>query len=80
MASPDTVVRGAVRLVTAVAVGADALGPDQIRMADPIAWRALRRQLDHRHDARRAQLRFRRTPATYLAALEDQLLKPALPP
>ena len=80
MASPDTVVRGAVRLVTAVAVGADALGPDQIRMADPIAWRALRRQLDHRHDARRAQLRFRRTPAAYLAALEDQLLKPALPP
>jgi hypothetical protein len=41
---------------------------------------ALRRQLDHRHDARRAQLRFRRDPGTYIAALEDQLLMPALPP
>jgi hypothetical protein len=80
MASPGTVVRGAVRLVAAVAVGADALGPDQIRPADPAAWRALRRQLDHRHDARRAQLRFRRAPDAYLAALEDRLLKPALPP
>jgi hypothetical protein len=80
MASPGIVVRGAVRLVTAVAVGADALGPDQIRPVDPAAWRALRRQLDDRHDARRAQLRFRRAPDAYLAALEDRLLKPTLPP
>ena len=80
MASPGTVVRGAVRLVTAVAVGAGALGPDQIRPADQTAWRALRRQLDHRHAARRAQLRFRRAPGVYLAALEERLLKPALPP
>jgi hypothetical protein len=80
MASPGTVVRGAVRLVTAVAASPDALGPDQLRPTDPAAWRALRRQLDHRHDARRAQLRFRRDPDAYLAALEHRLLKPALPP
>jgi hypothetical protein len=78
-ASPGTVVRGAVRLVTAVAVGQGALSPEQLRPTDPTAWRALRRQLDDRHDARRAQLRFRRDPEAYLAGLEHQLLKPACP-
>jgi hypothetical protein len=80
MASPGTVVRGAVRLVTAVAADGGAFTADQIQPADPAAWRALRRQLDDRHDARRAQLRFRRDPDAYLTALEDRLLKPALPP
>ena len=80
MASPGTVVRGAVRLATAVAAGEGALTAEQTRPADPTAWRMLRRQLDRRHAARRAQLRFRRHPGTYLAALEDRLLKPALPP
>jgi hypothetical protein len=80
MASPGTVVRGAVRLVTAVAADRGPFTADQIQPADPAAWRTLRRQLDHRHDARRAQLRFRRAPDAYLAALEDRLLKPALPP
>jgi hypothetical protein len=60
MAPPGTVVRGAVRLVTAVAADGGTLTADQLRPADPSAWRALRRQLDHRHAARRARLRFRR--------------------
>ena len=34
---------------------------------------------DDRHEARRAQRRFRTDPAAYLAALEDQLLKAGLP-
>jgi hypothetical protein len=33
-----------------------------------------------RHAARRAQLRFRRDPAAYLARLEAQLLTSVLPP
>ncbi|MCA1599477.1 MAG: hypothetical protein LC769_10795 [Chloroflexi bacterium] len=33
-----------------------------------------------RHESRRAQWRFRKDPAAYLATLEAQLLQPSLPP
>jgi hypothetical protein len=36
-------------------------------------------QLTSRQEARRKQLRFRKDPAAYLAALEDILLKTGLP-
>jgi hypothetical protein len=56
------------------------LSAAQLRPRDVVAWKALRRQVEARHHTRRAQARFRRDPATYLATLEAQLLKPALPP
>ena len=40
----------------------------------------MREQLSYRQEARRKQLRFRKDPAAYLAALEDILLKTNLPP
>ena len=78
-ASPGTVVRGAVRLVTAVATRLSAFTPDDLRPADLAAWRTLRQRLAFRHEARRRQLRFRRQPDAYLATLEEQLLKSTLP-
>ena len=37
---------------------------------------ALRQSLDYRHECRRVQLRFRRDPQAYLAALKQRLLPP----
>ena len=39
----------------------------------------MREQLSSRREARRKQLRFRKYPAAYLAALEKILLKTSLP-
>jgi len=79
-ASPALVVRGAVRVVALLATRRQPLSADELRPRDVAAWKALRQRIDARHRTRRAQARFRRDPAVYLAALEEQLLKPALPP
>jgi hypothetical protein len=84
VASPALVVRGAVRVVAAVATqqrdrpfGEADLRP---RCLDDLArWRQLRAELAHRQEARCAQRRFRRAPDAYLSALEDQLLQSSLP-
>jgi hypothetical protein len=47
--------------------------------SDPLPLRTARRQIEARHQARQGQARFRRDPQTYLATLEQVLLKPALP-
>ena len=78
-AAPPRVVRGQVRLVAALASGEHPLAAEALRPSDLTAWRALRRTLEARHQARRAQSRFRRNPARYLLALEDLLLKSGLP-
>lgn len=80
-ASPAVVVRGAVRVVAAVATRLQPFSAAELRPADHDAWRALRQQVETRHETRRQQARFRRNPTAYLATLENQLLaKPALPP
>jgi hypothetical protein len=78
-ASPTLVVRGQVRLVAAIASGGPPLDAAALRPADLPAWYALRRVLEERHQARRAQHRFRRDPQRYLRTLEEALLKPSLP-
>jgi hypothetical protein len=80
MASPAVVVRGAVRMVALIATRDQPLLADDLRPRDVAAWKALRRRIQARHEARRIQGRFRRNPALYLATLENCLLKPALPP
>ncbi len=80
VASASLVVRGAVRLVAAVATRAAPFSADQLRPASPAAWQQVRAALDRRHAARQAQLRFRRDPAAYLAALEADLIQLTLPP
>ena len=78
-ASPAMVVRGSVRVVAAVATPPGGFIADDIRPTDIQRWRTLRASLERRRESRRAQLRFRRDPAAYLAKLEEQLLKQALP-
>lgn len=79
-ASPGTVVRGSVRLVAAVATRLHRFTSDELAPAEAAPWRELRRELEERHEARRAQRRFRRDPAAYLAALEERLTEQTLPP
>jgi hypothetical protein len=80
VATPSLVIRGAVRLVAAVATRHQPPSATQLRPTDPTRWRQLRTELDQRHEARRAQLRFRRDPAAYLAQVEAGLLQLTLPP
>jgi hypothetical protein len=78
-ASPALVVRGAVRVVAAVATRLQPLTAAELRPNDMHDWAALRQRVEARHATRRAQAHFRRDPHAYLASLEDALLKPALP-
>ena len=78
-ASPAMVVRGSVRVLAAVATPPEGFGAQDIRPTDLQGWRTLRASLEQRRETRRSQLRFRRDPNTYLAKLEEQLLKQALP-
>lgn len=78
-ASPALVVRGAVRVVAAVATRLQPLTAAELRPRDLPGWTALRQRVATRHATRRAQARFRRDPQAYLASLEATFLKPALP-
>jgi hypothetical protein len=73
------VVRGPVRVLTALALRRQCFLPRALAFSDPEAWYSLREQLTFRREARRKQLRFRKDPAAYLAALEEILLKTGLP-
>jgi len=73
------VVRGPVRVVTALALRRQCFLPRAPYLKDPEAWASMREQLASRREARRKQLRFRKDPAAYLAALEETLLKASLP-
>ena len=73
------VVRGPVRVVTALALRRQCFLPRALSLQDQEAWYTMREQLDSRREARRKQFRFRKDPAVYLAALEAILLKTSLP-
>jgi hypothetical protein len=78
-ASPMLVVRGSVRVITAGASRLISFSSADLRLIDVTAWRALRKQLEYRHEGRRSQLRFRRDPNAYLALLEQCLLSAGAP-
>ncbi len=78
-ASPGLVVRGAVRVVASVASRLRPFSGAELCLTDSTRWRALRSELDHRHEVRRMQHRFRKSPENYLATLEDKLIKERLP-
>ena len=78
-AVPGLVVRGAVRVLAALATRMMCFFPAGLRCDDLDAWRQLRRQLEYRQEGRRRQRRFRKDPHAYLAQLETVLLKPRLP-
>ena len=74
------VVRGAVRMVTSVASRLHPFSGGELSPTDLTRWHALRSELNQRHEARRMQHRFRKSPESYLAVLEDKLSKERLPP
>jgi len=78
-ASPGLVVRGAVRLLAAVATRSQPVADTDLCPADLAAWRTLRGQLQTRQAARRTQRHFRKDPHAYLTALEEALAQPSLP-
>jgi hypothetical protein len=79
-AAPGMVLRGSVRLLTAVATRTQPVSAAELRPPDPRAWWDLRHELQQRQHARQAQTRFRRDPTAYLAAIEAALLQLTLPP
>ena len=78
-ASPSLVVRGVVRVVASVASRLHPFSGPELCPTDLTRWRSLRSELNHRHEARRMQYRFRTSPERYLAALEEKLFKESLP-
>jgi hypothetical protein len=73
-AIPGVVVRGSVRVITAVVAKEQSFSAEELRPSDYQRWRKLRVQLQQCEETRRRQFRFRKDPASYLAALEAQLL------
>ena len=69
------VVRGSVRVITAVVSRNQGFSPDELRPHNYQQWRVLRTQVHQREETHRQQFRFRKDPAAYLAALEAQLLR-----
>jgi len=74
-ASSTFVIRAAVRVVAAVATQSQFFSAADLRPHDLHAWEEVRQSVQYRHTIHRAQRRFQRDPAAYLAALEDLLLK-----
>ena len=73
-AIPGVVVRGSVRVITAVVAREHSFSAEELRPRDYQRWRELRIHLQQCEETRRRQFRFRKDPAAYLAALEAQLL------
>jgi hypothetical protein len=75
VAAPSIVVRGAARLVAATATRQQTFSVDDLAQCDEQARRTLRAALDNRRQTRVRQYRFRRDSATFLADLEQRLVK-----
>jgi hypothetical protein len=69
------VVRGSVRVITAVVSKERLFSAQELRPSDSQQWRKLRRHVQQCEETRRRQFRFRKDPVAYLAALEAQLIE-----
>jgi len=74
-AIPGVVVRGSVRVITAVVAKEQPFSAEELRPRDYQRWRELRTRLQLCEQTRKLQFRFRKDPAAYLAALEAQLIE-----
>jgi hypothetical protein len=77
--SPSLVLRGAARLMAAVATRQRPFPADELAGADRAEWARLRQELDVRRQRRTQRQRFRRDPEAYLRDLEDRLIQSGLP-
>ncbi len=74
VAPSSLVLRGSVQLIACVATQLKTWCEQQLAAVSVADWRLLRSQLEQHRINRVEQLRFRRSPADYLASLESQLL------
>jgi hypothetical protein len=74
VAPASLVLRGSVQLVACVATQIRTFRAEQLASVSVEDWRSLRSELEQHRINRVEQLRFRRSPADYLAKLEAQLL------
>ncbi len=74
VAPASVVLRGSVQLIACVATQLTTWCAEQLATVSVNDWRSLRSQLEQHRINRVEQLRFRRSPADYLANLESQLL------
>ena len=79
VASPALVLRGAARILAAVATRQQRERTRDLIGADRRAWAALRAELAERRQRRTERRRFRRDPESYLRHLEAKLNQSALP-
>ena len=77
--SPALVLRGAARVVAAVATRQRAFTAEDLAGADRAEWTRLREELDERRQRRTQRRRFCRDPDGYLRQLEDLLVQSRLP-
>lgn len=78
-ASPSLVVRGAARLMAALATRRTVYTAADLATANRQDWQKLRTSLGQRQQTRVLQRRFRRDPQAYLTDLENRLCKLLLP-
>lgn len=78
-ASPALVLRGAARMIAAVATRQRVFTAADLAQANRQAWTQLRRTLEERRQRRVQRSRFRRNPECYLRRLEEQLIQRTLP-
>jgi hypothetical protein len=80
VASPALVLRGAARILAAVATRQQPTRARDLSGADREAWAKLRAELAERRQRRIERRRFRRDPEGYLRQLEGKLNQLSLPP
>ena len=80
VAPASLVVRGSVQIVAAIATQLRSFSATELASVSVEAWQSVRAHLNHHQHKRNQQRHFRRSPATYLAALEQKFLQLALPP
>jgi hypothetical protein len=79
VASPALVLRGAARILAALATRQRPTRVQDLIGADRDHWAELRGEMDQRRQRRAERHRFRRDPEGYLRLLEAKLLQPTLP-
>jgi hypothetical protein len=80
VAPASLVVRGSVQIVAAIATQIRSFSAQDLATVSIAAWQSVRADLSRHQYKRNQQRRFRRSPATYLADLEQKFLQLALPP
>lgn len=80
VAPRTSVIRGRVQLMSALATRQRSFNADDLALASHHQWRQVRQQLEQQRQKRLQQRRFRRSPTTFLAELEQKFIQLTLPP